>query len=100
MTLPPMVPAHELNELHADTAAAVSLAVVGELRDGAHLLLAGLRRAEALAGAEPWAEELAGSYRKALTGYCRRYGLSPSPAPEPSVPEPARPLVPVPATVL
>jgi hypothetical protein len=97
-----MVPAHELNDLHADTAAAVSLAVVGELRDGAQLLLAGLSRAEALAGAEPWADELAGSYRKALAGYCRRYGLSlnlPGTPAEASAAEPLRPLMPVPVTV-
>ena len=97
MLLPPMVPAHELNDLHADAAAAVSLAVVGERRDGARLLLAGLGRAEALAEAEPWADELAGSYRKALAAYCRRFQVSlnlPEAQPEsPPVLELPRPLV-------
>jgi hypothetical protein len=80
-----MVPASEMNEVHADAAAAVSLAVAGEAADGAAVLLGGLHRAEALLGQETWAEALAACYRKALSAYCRRYHLSL----EPVVPAPA-----------
>ncbi|HEU4753134.1 MAG TPA: hypothetical protein VFU47_08495 [Armatimonadota bacterium] len=72
-----MLPACEIRDLHSDAAAAINLAVVGETRDGARVLWLGLRRAEDLRGREQWAEELVDCYRKALDGYCRKYGVSP-----------------------
>ena len=72
-----MLPDSVLNNLHADAATAVMLAVDGDVRDGMEILLAGLRRTEELAADEAWAEELSARYRKAIDGYSRRFGCNP-----------------------
>jgi hypothetical protein len=72
-----MLPESELNALIRDTADAVNLAVVGEVSDGFEVLVAGLRRAEAMQDLEPWAGELAASYRRAVDHYCWQYRVCP-----------------------
>ena len=53
---------------------ATERAASGELAEGYAILLAGLRRAEELSSSgEPWAVELAESYRKAIGYYDFKY---------------------------
>ena len=72
-----MLPDSELNTLHADAAMAVMLAVDGDVRNGMEILLAGLRRMEELEAEVAWAGELSARYRKAISGYSRRFGCYP-----------------------
>jgi hypothetical protein len=70
-----MIPNSEVEALHRDAGAAVTLALAGEPQDGLEVLLAGLQRAQDLRVQERWAAELSECYGLAVSGFCSRYGL-------------------------
>lgn len=71
-----MIPSTEVEALHRDAGAAVTLALAGEPQDGLEVLLAGLQRAQNLGDRERWAVELTECYGLAVSGFCSRYGVA------------------------
>ena len=74
-----MVPRDEIENLLVITAAANEMAASGNAEEGYRCIVAGLRRAARLHGAELWSAALVEHYRKTLARYSARWATTARP---------------------
>jgi hypothetical protein len=67
------IPSLQMETLHAEAGAAVSLALAGEPKDGLVLILEGLVHAQADYAEEPWGSQLIACYQRAAQAFSVRY---------------------------